>query len=158
MFGDGFRSASWSHSLAARAQLLEAFHGQVDDLFVVEREHVDQDPGQPDVLAGDDVLDLAHELGDGLGPDDPLGVLDGLEEEVDDPVVAELADGGHGRPADLVVGGAEDLRLDQLLDGLGPAEAAQAMTAGVLDAGVGVVELLDQDGIDVRHVSRSRGP
>ena len=46
-------------------------------------------------------LDLAHELRDGLGPDDPLRVLDGLEEVVDDPVVAQLPDRRDGRLADI---------------------------------------------------------
>ena len=109
--------ASWRSGRLSRPISRNPSDGQADDLLVVEAEHVDEDAGQLDVPPGNDLADLAHELGDGLRPDDPLGVLDGLEEMVDDPVVAELADRGDGRPADVREGRTKDLGFDQLLDG-----------------------------------------
>ena len=136
--------------LAFQTELLESVHHQIDDLLVLEAKHVDQDVGQMDILLADDILDLALELGDRLGAHDPFGVLHGLQEVIDDAIVSQLPDGRHGCPTDVENGGTEDLGLDQLLYRLDPAQSPEGDHGCVLDDGIGVVELVHEEGIDIR--------
>ena len=105
-----------------------------------------------------DLLDLTHEFGNGLSPDDPLRIGHGLQEAVDYPVVAQLSHSRNRGPADIGCRGAEDLGLDDFLNGLSPAIPAERDHRRVLNAGIGIIELIHEDGVDLVHQTHIPGP